>query len=124
MSHFNRSVIAVTSDKLADQLVFVETPKFPRKIYKTEVVTESADFDVNPNYDGTRFSTAGGYIITQKMHFSDADSRFQAGDTYRIYNETTKGINVTDWSTGNFFTAIVAWTFKDFYYNGNAWELA
>ena len=115
---------AVDSFKLADQLSFVKTPKFPKKIYTPTVVTESADFDVNPNSDGAIFSTAGGYIITQKMHFSDADSRFQAGDTYRIYNETPNGINVIDWSTGNIFTAIVAWTFKDFYYNGNAWELA
>lgn len=115
---------AVTSEKLANQLSFVKTPKFPKKIYTPTVVTESADFDVNPNSDGAIFSTAGGYIITQKMHFSDADSRFQAGDTYRIYNETPNDINVTDWTTGNIFTGIIAWTFRDFYYNGSGWELA
>ena len=115
---------AVTSEKLANQLSFVKTPKFPKKIYTPTVVTESAEFDVNPNSDGTIFSTAGGYIITQKMHFSDADSRFQAGDTYRIYNETPNDINVTDWTTGSIFTGIIAWTFKDFYYNGSGWELA
>lgn len=115
---------AVTSEKLANQLSFVKTPKFPKKIYTPTVVTESADFDVNPNSDGAIFSTAGGYIITQKMHFSDADSRFQAGDTYRIYNETPNDINVTDWTTGSIFTGIIAWTFKDFYYNGSGWELA
>lgn len=115
---------AVTSEKLANQLSFVKTPKFPKKIYTPTVVTESADFDVNPNSDGAIFSTAGGYIITQKMHFSDADSRFQAGDSYRIYNETPNDINVTDWTTGSIFTGIIAWTFKDFYYNGSGWELA
>lgn len=115
---------AVTSEKLANQLFFVKTPKFPKKIYTPTVVTDHADFDVNPNSDGAIFSTAGGYIITQKMHFSDADSRFQAGDTYRIYNETPNDINVTDWTTGSIFTGIIAWTFKDFYYNGSGWELA
>ena len=115
---------AVTSEKLADQLTFVNTPIFPRKIYKTVVVTESAEFDINPNYDGTKFSTTGGYIITQKMHFSDADNRFQIGDTYRVYNETANDITVTDWSTGNVFTGIPAWTFKDFYYGAGGWDLA
>ena len=115
---------AVDSSKLADQLAFVKTPKFPRKIYTTTVVTESAEFDINPNSDGVIFSTAGGYIISQRMHFSDADNRFQTGDTYRVYNETPNDINVIDWSTGNVFTGIIAWTFKDFYYNGSGWELA
>ena len=114
----------IGGNHLEKDFVFPEHPKFPRKNYTPTVVTESAGFDVNPNSDGAIFSTAGGYIITQKMHFSDADSRFQAGDTYRIYNETPNDINVTDWTTGSIFTAIVAWTFKDFYYNGNAWELA
>jgi hypothetical protein len=115
---------AVDSSKLADQLAFVKTPKFPRKIYTTTVVTESAEFDINPNSDGVIFSTAGGYIISQRMHFSDADNRFQTGDTYRVYNETPNDINVIDWSTGNVFTGIIAWTFKDFYYKGSGWELA
>ena len=115
---------AVDSFKLADQLAFVKTPKFPRKIYTTTVVTKSAEFDINPNSDGVIFSTAGGYIISQRMHFSDADNRFQTGDTYRVYNETPNDINVIDWSTGNVFTGIIAWTFKDFYYKGSGWELA
>lgn len=115
---------AVDSFKLADQLAFVKTPKFPRKIYTTTVVTESAEFDINANSDGVIFSTAGGYIISQRMHFSDADNRFQTGDTYRVYNETPNDINVIDWSTGNVFTGIIAWTKKDFYYNGSGWELA
>lgn len=115
---------AVTSEKLADQLTFVNTPIFPRKNYTTVVVTESTEFDVDPDYNGTIFSTASGLIITQRMHFSDADNRFQIGDTYRVYNETPNDITVTDWSTGNAFTGIVAWTFKDFYYTGTGWVLA
>lgn len=116
---------AITSDKLADQLAFVRTPKFPKKIYKTVVVTESAEFDIDPNYDGTRFSTDGTHTIIQRMHFTDADNRFQIGDTYRIYNDTPNGITVKDWSTGDTVTKIPAWAFKDFYYNGVfGWELA
>ena len=115
---------AIGGNHLEKDFVFPEQPKFPRKIYKTVVVTESTEFDVDPDYNGTIFSTASGLIITQKMHFSDADSRFQAGDTYRIYNETPNDINVTDWTTGSIFTGIIAWTFKDFYYNGSGWELA
>lgn len=116
---------AVTSEKLADQLAFVKTPKFPIKLYKTVVVTESAEFDIDPNYDGTRFSTDGTHTITQRMHFTDADNRFQIGDIYRIYNDTPNGITVKDWSTGDTVTKIPAWTFKDFYYNGVlGWRLA
>lgn len=114
----------IGGNHLVENFVFPKQPKFPRKIYKTVVVTESTEFDVDPDYNGTIFSTAGGYVITQKMHFSDADNRFQIGDTYRVYNETPNDINVTDWSTGNVFTGIVAWTFKDFYYTGSGWELA
>lgn len=115
---------AVTSLKLADQLAFVKTPKFPRKIYKTVTPTHNSDYDVDPDYDGVIFSTADASIFAQRMHFSDADNRFQTGDTYRIYNETPNDASVIDWSTGNIFTGIIAWTFKDFYYTGLAWELA
>lgn len=115
---------AVTSEKLADQLTFVNTPIFPRKIYKTVVVTESAEFDVDPDYDGSKFSTEGTHTITQRMHFSDDDNRFQTGDTYRVYNETPNDITVKDWSTGDVFTKIPAWTFKDFYYGAIGWYLA
>ena len=116
---------AITSEKLADQLAFVRTPKFPKKLYKTVVVTESAEFDIDPNYDGTRFSTDGTHTIIQRMHFTDADNRFQIGDTYRIYNDTPNEITVKNWSTDDTVTKIPAWTFKDFYYYGVfGWELA
>jgi len=119
---------AVDSFKLADQLSFVKTPKFPRKIYRTEVVTQSITFDdINHNYDGTRFSTDGDYTIAQMMRFTDADSRFGVGDTYRIYNDTPNIISVYDYVTAppyEIYTKIQAWTFKDFYYNGLSWELA
>lgn len=115
---------AVTSEKLADQLTFVNTPIFPNKIYTTVVVTESAEFDINPNYDGSRFSTEGTHTIIQRMHFIDVDNRFQTGDTYRIYNDTPNEITVKDWSTGDVFTKIPAWTLKDFYYTGLRWGLA
>jgi hypothetical protein len=119
---------AVTSEKLANQLSFVKTPKFPRKIYRTEVVTQSITIDdIDPNYDGTRFSTDGDYTIAQMMRFTDADSRFGVGDTYRIYNDTPNIISVYDYVTAppyEIYTKIQAWTFKDFYYNGLSWELA
>ena len=119
---------AVDSFKLADQLSFVKTPKFPRKIYRTEVVTQSITIDdIDPNYDGTRFSTDGDYTIAQMMRFTDADSRFGVGDTYRIYNDTPNIISVYDYVTAppyEIYTKIQAWTFKDFYYNGLSWELA
>ena len=115
---------AITSDKLADQLAFVKTPKFPRKAYRTVVVTQNDDFGVDPDYDGTIFSTNGTYTIIQRMHFSDDDDRFQTGDTYRIYNETPNDITVKDYTTGNTFTKIPAWTFKDFYYGTIGWDLA
>ncbi len=116
---------AVTSEKLAKQLSFVKTPKFPKKLYQTIVVTQNSDFDIVPNYDGTRFSTDGTHTIIQRMHFTDADNRFQIGDTYRIYNDTPNVITVKDWSTDDTVTKIPAWAFKDFYYYGVfGWELA
>ena len=115
---------AITSDKLADQLAFVKTPKFPRKIYITVVVTESGQFQINPDYVGTKFSAEGSHTIQLVMYFSTADSRFEYGDTYRIYNESPGEITVNDQATSEIFTKIPAWSFKDFYYRGNAWDLA
>ena len=118
---------AVDSFKLADQLAFVKTPKFPRKVYKTEVVTGNITFeDIDPNYDGITFSTDGTFTIAQMMHFTDADSRFEVGDTYRIYNDTPNIIDVYDYVSEapyEIYTKIQAWTFKDFYYDGG-WTLA
>lgn len=115
---------AITSEKLADQLAFVKTPKFPRKIYRIINVTESASYDIIAAHEGTIFSTAGTHTIELAMHFSDADSRFQAGDTYRVHNNTPNEIRVRDWTIDETFTKIPAWTVKDFYYRGNAWDLA
>lgn len=114
----------IGGNHLEKDFVFPEQPKFPRKAYQTVVVTQSADFDINPNYDGTIFSTDGTHTIIQRMHFSDADNRFQTGDTYRIYNETPNDITVKNWTTDDVFTKIPAWTFKDFYYGAIGWDLA
>jgi len=114
----------IGGNHLEKDFVFPEQPKFPRKIYTTIVVTESAEFDINPSYDGTRFSTDGTHTIIQRMHFSDVDNRFSAGDTYRIYNDTPNEVTVKDWSTGDVFTKIPSWTFKEFYYGAVGWELA
>ena len=114
----------IGGNHLKKDFVFPEQPKFPRKAYKTLVVTQNAEFDISPNYDGTIFSTDGTHTIIQRMHFSDADNRFQTGDTYRIYNDTPNGITVKNWSTDDTVTKIPAWAFKDFYYNGSGWELA
>lgn len=113
----------IGGNHLVENFVFPNQPKFPRKFYITVPVTESAEFDVDPNYGGSRFSTEGTHTIIQRMHFSDADNRFQIGDTYRVYNDTLNVITVKDWSTGDVFTKIPAWTFKDFYYTGVRWVL-
>lgn len=115
---------AIGGNHLEKDFVFSEQPKFPRKIYRTVVVTQSAEFDVYPDYDGSNFSTNDTHTIIQRMHFSDADNRFQTGDAYRIYNETPNEITVKDWSIDNVFTKIPAWTFKDFYYGVIGWDLA
>ena len=114
---------AVTSEKLADQLTFVETPKYPMRIYRRTNVTEGGSYDITSAQEGTIFSTAGTHTIELAMHFSDADNRFQAGDTYRVHNNTPNEIRVRDWTIDKTFTKIPAWTFKDFYYRGNAWDL-
>lgn len=48
--------------------VFPEQPKFPRKIYTTVVVTESAEFDVGPVNDGSKFSTEGTHTKRFLLH--------------------------------------------------------
>lgn len=113
---------AVTSEKLADQLAFVKTPKFPRKNYLEINVTESAEtFLAHSDYDGYIFSTGtGSHTITVRLTVS---SVFQEGDTYRIYNNSHNVVTVRD-DIDEWFTTIPAWTFKDFYYTGLAWELA
>lgn len=115
---------AITSLKLADQLAFVKTPKFPRKNYRTIVGMEGVEYYAESNYDGAIFSAQQGITIVFSMPFSTADNQFQIGDTYRIYNESPSHINVKDSTTGDTVTNILAWTFKDFYYGGNAWDLA
>lgn len=115
---------AVDSSKLADQLAFVKTPKFPKKVYKTIVGMEGVEYYAESNYDGAIFSAQQGITIVFSMPFSTADNQFQIRDTYRIYNESPSHINVKDSTTGDTVTNIPAWTFKDFYYTGLAWELA
>lgn len=115
---------AVTSEKLADQLAFVKTPKFPRKIYAEKDITANTTIVKDSGYDGIRCMAQDAHPIDFRMRFNTADSQAEDGDTYRIYNDTPGEIIVKDAVAPNeTFTKIPAWTFKDFRYH-DKWELA
>ena len=119
---------AVTSEKLADQLTFVNRPLLPPNILYSFEVTSAGYHEILPNYNGV---PQNGIIFHAddpipgwgiKLHILDADPYASNGRIYRIYNNTPNDANVNDYTTDTFYTRILAWSFKDFYYL-NGWRM-
>ena len=114
---------AVDSFKLADQLAFVNRPFLPPNKLAMRRVESDYDYGIITSADGVPlqgiiFSTEDNIPLPGwgiKLHITDSDN--VANNTiYRIYNNTPNDANVNDYTTGTFYTRILAWSFKDFYH--------
>ena len=115
---------AITSDKLADQLSFVNRPILSPNKLVTRIVESVDDYGIITSVDGVPqqgiiFRTVDNIPLPGwdiKLHITDADPNVGNGTIYRIYNNTPNEANVNDYTTGTFYTRILAWSFKDFYH--------
>ena len=115
---------AVDSSKLADHMSFVNRPTLPPNVLAMRRVESDDDYGIITSsdgvfYKGIIFSTEDNIPLPGwgiKLHITDADLDVANNTIYRIYNNTPNDADVNDYATGTFYTRILAWSFKDFYY--------